>query len=112
MNKTDASQYHWQLVAKADGKQVMAFDCSAEIIGDIVKLIFKSKQGELCSPNEQIRAKMQAVIQKNLISVDTVSRISKIDIDWMNRFLSGEEVTPVQTDKLMLLAEIVDALSE
>jgi Cobalamin biosynthesis protein CobN and related Mg-chelatases len=111
----NASEYKWELVAvdRETNKIMSRHNCPPEAVGSIVEEIFKARQqGKMSEPDETIRERLKSLIDTKTISIELVHKLTKIELDWIERFLQGTETEGITTKSFISLLNIIQALSE
>lgn len=113
MNK-ETLEYQWELIGrdKESGKLQVKYPCPSEAVDKIIKEIFESMHGKVSEPNDAIRIKLKYLIDKNIITIEVVQKLTKIPITWLYRLLDEEQVEPISTKKMIALSELIQNLSE
>lgn len=106
-------EFQWELVGrnKENGEQVK-YPCPPDVVGNIIKEMYKSMQGEMSKPDENIREKLKVLIDNKIITIELVQKLTKIPLEWLKQFLKGKPVDSITTKNMIVLAELVQNLNE
>jgi hypothetical protein len=104
--------YSWELIGtnKENDKDIIKYTCPAEAVGNIIEEIFKAMQGESSKPNEAMREKLKKLLDQKIISIDLIYKFTKIDTNWIEQFVQGNETESLPTESCISLAKLISAL--
>ena len=101
------NSYNWELVAKdSNGEKIVGYECPNEIIGDIIRLKFLAEQERRSCPTDEMRSALLEIIRKNILSEESICRLTSLHSEYIKNFLNGE-IRPEETKKIVSLAEII-----
>jgi hypothetical protein len=109
MDQEDNADLSWKFITYKQGVQVAAYDYPADAVGDVIKAIVISDQKGISIPNEAIRDRLRSVIDRNILTLETVSKLTEIDEDYLLRLLDGA-FEQIDMRKMIHLIEIVEKL--
>lgn len=109
MDSLNNKKYEWFLVAKEGDKQIAAYNCPKEIVGNIIKIIASFQIGEMTTPNEETVKQLKKALENNVISCETINKITGISKEYIEKLLLGVYEN-YDTSKIIALTELVEKI--
>ncbi|GEM_PF-1835377 len=110
MHKLNTKNVKWTLVAEENGKKIVEYPCPNEVVGDIIKILFRVGKVGMCSPTEEIAQALRNILGKP-IDERIISQLTGLSEQYLKRFLEGT-IEPAETESIIVLTEVITSLSK
>ncbi|MDR2665169.1 MAG: hypothetical protein LBC21_02685 [Oscillospiraceae bacterium] len=109
MEEENPEGLSWKFIAYKQGVQIASLECPDDAVGTVIKDIFISQQRGISTPNMAISVLLQSVIDKNILTLETISKLTEIEERYLARLLEGV-FEPTDIRKLIHLTDIIEKL--
>lgn len=109
MDIVESNNYNWKLIAEDNGNKVVEYQCSNEIVGDLIEIIATFQAGETVCPTETMVQRLKELIEKGVVTENVIIQLTGLDKVYVKHMLFGK-IESAETRKLITLSKIIEKL--